>query len=129
MVVAVGDTAVDPDPTGVTNPMPLSMEAEDAPDVVQERVEDWPLGMLAGEASRVQVTAAAASGGKAKRGTVEKATRRYHARSIARAEEARIVGGIRTKYSRGGRQGDDAGSVSRADVGHAVNDHFARGHD
>jgi len=55
VVVLVGVTLTLPDETGLTAPTPLSMLADDALVVAQDKVEDEPLVMLAGLADKAPI--------------------------------------------------------------------------
>ncbi len=57
VVVAVGETDVVPEATGVTEPIPLSIENEVALVVVQESEEEPPVWIDVGFAESVQVGA------------------------------------------------------------------------
>jgi len=62
VVVAVGETEVEPLATGVTEPTPLSMEKEAAFEVVQESVAEPPFWMDGGLAESEHVGAAGGGG-------------------------------------------------------------------
>ena len=56
MVVCVGET--DLEVRFVTEPMPLSIDKEVAPETVQDKAEDCPEVMEAGEALKTEITGA-----------------------------------------------------------------------
>ena len=59
MVVTEGET--DLEVRFVTEPMPLSIDKEVAPETVQDRVEDWPEVMEEGEAVKEEMAGALAA--------------------------------------------------------------------
>ena len=70
-MVKIGETEVEPAATGVTEPIPWSMETEVAFVVVQESVEEDPVWIAVGLATSVQVGEPGGGGGLTVIGAVQ----------------------------------------------------------